>query len=111
MGFNIREGISIFDPFPRMDYDKYMLPYLLTYMSWVLDTRYILDEYAREVLQVLIWEYDKVKVDSFLSTKSYSVQSSGGRGLKQCFNLILRELYQLHRVMHKSGGLCMLHSL
>jgi hypothetical protein len=50
MGFNIREGISIFDPFLRMDYDKYMFPYLHNYMSWVLDTRYILDEYAREVL-------------------------------------------------------------
>lgn len=71
LGFSIQQGTSIFAPLPEMADSDYMSPYLLTYGSWVLVAGYIFG-HTEELLQVIIWEFDKAKVNSSSSTSSSS---------------------------------------
>jgi len=67
LGFSIEQGTSIFAPLPEMADSHYMSPYLLTYGSWVLVAGYIFG-HTKELLQVIIWEFEKEKVNSSSSS-------------------------------------------
>jgi len=63
IGFSMGEGTSIFAPLPEMADSDYLSPHLLTCGSWLLVAGYIFGD-REELLQVIVWGFEKEKVNS-----------------------------------------------
>jgi hypothetical protein len=74
VGYNIREGTSILRPLPEIADGQCMEPRLFTCGSRVLVAAHIVAddlELFNVILQVIIWELEKVKVNSSSSSSSW----------------------------------------
>lgn len=71
VGFNITEGISISAPLPEMANDKNMTLRLLTCGSRVLVSGGIIEDGGLLFQELIIWEFDKMKVDSSSSSSLF----------------------------------------
>lgn len=70
LGFNIREGTSFSTPLPEMANGEKTCPYLVACGSRLLLSRGIVKEGEELLQELIIWEFEKVKVESSSSSSS-----------------------------------------